>query len=51
MGDLNAKVGQDSSDCERVMGKHEVGTRNDKRAEISRVLRHEQHGDGKDPLT
>ena len=29
MGDLNAKVGDDNTDYERVMGKHGVGTRND----------------------
>jgi len=29
MGDLNAKVGQDNTDYERVMGKHGVGIRND----------------------
>jgi len=28
MGDLNAKVGNDSTDYERVMGKHGVGTKN-----------------------
>ena len=29
MGDLNAKVGSDNTNCERVMGKHGVGIRND----------------------
>ena len=29
MGDLNAKVGNDNTDYERVMGKHGMGTRND----------------------
>ena len=29
MGDLNAKVGTDSTGYERVMGKHGIGTRND----------------------
>ena len=29
MGDLNAKVGSNNTDCERVMGKHGIGTRND----------------------
>lgn len=29
MGELNAKVGQDNTDYERVMGKHGVGIRND----------------------
>lgn len=29
MGDLNAKVGNDNTDYERVMGKHGLGTRND----------------------
>ena len=29
MGDLNAKVGSDNTDYERVMGKHGMGTRND----------------------
>ncbi|XP_048743177.2 craniofacial development protein 2-like [Ostrea edulis] len=29
MGDLNAKVGADNTDCERSMGKHGCGIRND----------------------
>ena len=29
MGDLNAKVGKDNTDYERVMGKHGIGIRND----------------------
>ena len=29
MGDPNAEVGSDNTDYERVMGKHQMGTRND----------------------
>ena len=29
MGDLNAKVGSDNMYCDRAMGKHECGTRNE----------------------
>lgn len=29
MGDLNAKVGNNNNNCERTLGKHGVGTRND----------------------
>ena len=29
MGDMNAKIGEDNTGCERVMGKHGPGARND----------------------
>ena len=29
MGDLNAKVGKDNEGCENIMGKHDIGVRND----------------------
>ena len=39
-GDLDAKVGSDVEGYEKVMSKHEVGTRNDKGEKLP-FMRHE----------